>query len=279
MAARAMAPPALERRTLFNQQQVAAMFRSRVLATLVATAAFGSVPAAWAQSSLGLISAEVGLGLDGGDGEGVLAGSAAGNFRITPSHGLQLGLGLADDPEGALGQIDLNLFLHPAPSAKYGFVFSLADADGREATIAYAGVTGIFQLGSSTFVSGQAVLGYARPGSIDFIALTGGLEQALSDTTSIFATLELAEFDEASLRTTAYTGRIGVSHQPDTSPWVLTAAVAVDNLSDWDASDETLIELGVTWRFGSTGGARRPVEERLFRSWQPFAPLLRRGEF
>lgn len=255
------------------------MCRSPILATLVATTVFGFVPAAWGQSSLGLTNAEVGLGLDSGGSEGILAGSVAGSFQITPSHGLQLGLGLADDPRGALGQIDLNLYLLPAPSAKYGFVFSLADANGREATIAYGGVAGMFQLGSSTFISGQAVLGYARPGSIDFVALTGGLEQALSDTTSIFATLDLAEFDEVSLRTTAYTGRIGVSYQREDSPWVLTAAVAVDGLSDWDESDETRIELGVTWRFGSTGGARRPVEERLFRSWQPFAPLLRRGEF
>lgn len=255
------------------------MFRPAVLATLVATTVCAFAPVAWAQSSLGLSTAEIGLGSQNGDGEDSLAGSVAGNFRITPSHGLQLGLGLADDPQGVVGQIDLSLYLLPATSAKYGFVFSLADADGREATIVYAGVAGMFQLGASTFVSGQAVLGYARPGSIDFIAMTGGLEQALSEATSVFATLDLAEFDEASLRTTAYTGRIGVSFQPADSPWVLTAAVALDGLSDWGASDETRVELGVTWRFGHTGGARRPVEERLFRSWQPFAPLLRRGEF
>ncbi len=250
-----------------------------VLATLVATTFLGFVPAAWAQSSLGLTSAEIGFGLDSGDDQGVLAGSVAGTFRITPSHGLQLGLALVDDPQGTLGQIDLNLYLLPAPSAKYGFVFSLADAGGREATVTYAGVAGMFQLGASNFVSGQIVLGYARPGSVDFIAVTGGLEQALSDTTSIFATLDLAEFDEVSLRTTAYSGRIGVSYQPQDSAWALTAALGVDGLSNWDASDELRIELGMVWRFGNIGGARRPVEERLFRSWQPLAPLLRRGEF
>jgi hypothetical protein len=246
------------------------------LATLIISA---PPMAARAQSSLGLNAAEFGLAYGSGESENAASGTVAGDFRITGAHGLQLGLGFADQPGGGLGQVDLHLYLLPSPLQKYGFVLSLADADGREATIGYTGVEGIFQLGASTFASGQAVLGYARPGDIDFIGFSGGLVQALSDTTAIFATLDLAEFDEESLRTTAYAGRIGVSYQPDQSQWEISAAVATDGLTEMGASEETRLELALAWRFGATGGARRPVGERLYRPWQPFDPLLRRGLF
>ncbi len=231
------------------------MHRLLSVFALLASTSLVSVPqAARAQSSLGMNVAEFSLGHDNGTSDGGVSTAVAGDFRITGSHGLQLGLGFKDRPEGVLGQVDLHLFMLPRPENKYGFVLSLADVDGREATIGYAGVEGLFQLGASTFVSGQAVLGYARPGDIDFIGFSGGLVEALSDRTSIFATLDIAEFDEVKLRTTAYAGRLGVSYQPDHSPWEITLALATDGLTGMAAADDTRLELALTWRFGAADG-------------------------
>lgn len=183
-------------------------------------------------------------------------------------------------PGGGVGQVDGHLYLSPGDTAKYGFVLSLADADGREATIASFGVEGMFQLGTATFLSGQAILGYARPGDIDFIGLSGTITQALNDRTALFATLDVAEFDEEILRAMAWSGSVGITYQPEGSPWQFSAALGTDGLTGRDeAPAEAFVALGLTWRFGTTGGAARQVAERAFRAWQPFDPLLRRGLF
>lgn len=251
------------------------------LAALAAAAA-SVLPAlpALAESGLGLSLAEAGLTADVASEDPSASAFVSGDFRITGAHGLQLDLGVAERDGSAIGQVTAHLYLQPSEVAKYGFVLSLADANDREATVASLGIDGLFQIGDGRFVSGQAVLGYARPGSVDFVAGTLGLIQALDDTTSLFASLDVADLDETALRTTAYAGRIGVSWEPEGRPWQVSAAVARDGLTGaFDGSDETWLEVGVTWRFGAEGGARRPVGARLFRTWQPFDPLLRRGMF
>jgi hypothetical protein len=240
------------------------------------------VPAtgARADSGIGLAFGELSLGLDGAQHETSARALATGDFRISAWHGIQLDLGLSDRQGEAVGQIDAHLYMLPSEVTKYGFSLSVADVNDREATIGHVGIEGIFQLGENTFLTGQAALGYARPGSVDFIAGTVGLMQAVSDETSLFATLDLVEIDEAAMRTTAHTGRIGITWEPEGSALRVMAAVAQDALSGGvGAADDTWLELGVTWRFGAEGGARRPVAERAFRSWQPFDPLLRRGLF
>ncbi len=255
-------------------------FAALYSAFLAAVVTVFPAPAARAQSSPGLVFGEVGLGADSGDQETAASGYATGVFQITGWHGLQLGLGLADRPGGMIGQIDGHVYLMPGPATKYGIVLSLADVDNREVTIGSAGIEGMWQLGPNTFVSGQAVLGYARPGNIDFIGVSLGLSQAVWDRASVFATLDVAEFDEAILRTTAYTGRAGINWQPAGTSLDLVAALAADGLTgDLSGSGDLRLELGLTWRFGTSGGARRPVAERAFRAWQPFDPLLRRGLF
>ena len=252
----------------------------RSAAVLAATISLVPATGALAQSSLGLTFAEVGLTVDGGDQDARIGGFASGDYRITGAHGFQLDVRLTDRPGGVLGQIDGHLYLAPGDDRKYGFVLSLADMDGVETTIASAGVEAMFQLGENTFVAGRAVLGYARPGNIDFIGLSGSVTHALTDRTALFATLDVAEFDEESLRANAWAGRIGVTYQPDASPFEVTAALAVDGLSGRDsAPNEARLELGLTWRFGATGGARRSVVERAFSATQYFDPLLRRGLF
>jgi hypothetical protein len=233
-----------------------------------------------AQSSLGLNFAEAGFGLSAGQADTSISGFALGDYRITPQHGIQVDLSIADRPGGFVGQLDGHLYLSPQPDRKYGFVLSLADADSREATMAAGGIEGMIALRGDLFLSGQALLGYARPDDVDFIAISGTLQKALNDNVSLFATLDLAEFDEEALRANAWSGRIGVTFQPDAAGFEWLAAVAGDGLTGRDSKDpEARLEIGVTWRFGAAGGARRPVSERAFRVMQPFDPLLRRGLF
>lgn len=235
---------------------------------------------ALAQSSLGLNFAEAGFGVEAGQGEAAASGVALGDYRITGQHGVQLDLGLADRPGGVLGQIDMHLYLSPRPDRKYGFVVSLADVDGREATVAAAGIEAMVEVSPATFLTGRGLIGYARPGDVDFIAVSGGLARALNDNLAVFATLDLAEFDEAHLRANAWAARIGASWQPDRSGMEWFVALAADGLTGRDeAEGEVRAELGVTWRFGAGGGAARPVAERAFRVGQPLDPLLRRGLF
>ena len=256
------------------------MRRPTLAAVLAATIPLCLATGSFAQSSLGLNFAEAALTVDGGDQDAQVGGTLSGDYRITGAHGFQLDLRMTDHPDGFLGQIDGHLYLAPSVDRKYGFLFSLADVDGRETTIASAGIEGMVALSDSTFISGRAILGYARPGDIDFIGLSGGITHALNDRTALFATLDVAEFDEQRLQANAYTGRIGMTYQPDGSPFEVTAALAVDGLTGRDsAPEESRVELGFTWRFGATGGARRGVAERAFNAPQPFDVLLRRNLF
>lgn len=233
-----------------------------------------------AQSSLGLNFAEAGFGVDTGQQETAVSGFVMGDYRITPQHGVQIDLSIADRPGGFVGQLDGHLYLSPQQDRKYGFVFSLADADSREATIAAGGIEGMVAIRGGLFLTARALIGYARPDDVDFIAVSGMAQKALSDNFGLFASVDLAELDEEVLRTNAWTGRIGLTFQPDASGFEWMVAVAGDGLAGRDSdAPEARLELGVAWRFGATGGARRPVSERAFRVGQPFDPLLRRGLF
>lgn len=206
--------------------------------------------------------------------------SITGDFRITGNHGLQLDFGLTDDPSGLIGQIDAHLYMAPQDDRKFGLFLSLADIDGREATVAQAGVEGMVALSPGTVLGGRAALGYARPRALDFIAVSGRLSQALSDDLTLFAEFGLAEVDEEALRAVSRQARAGLVWEPQGSRFAATLALSRDAVSGRDARPaETRAEFGLTFRFSSDGGARRPLRERPFPAPQPFAPLIAAGLF
>ena len=230
--------------------------------------------------SLGFRFADISVGATASDG--ALAGQirATADFAITDAHGVQLDLGAVGYRGEFLGQIDGHIYMMPTESAKYGLYFSLADMDGREATIASVGVEGMFALSARTEVHGRAGIGMARPGNMDFITVSIGASNALSDKVAVFGDITMAEFDEAALRAVGTTARIGVSYQPEGRPWQVSASVVRDGLTGRDgAAFKTRAELGFTWHLGAGGGAMRGIGTRAFANPQPFDPLLRRGMF
>ncbi|NCU19960.1 hypothetical protein EOM89_04300, partial [Candidatus Falkowbacteria bacterium] len=181
---------------------------------------------------------------------------------------------------GMLGQIDSHLYLMPGDQNKYGLFLSLADVDGREATIGMAGVEGIFAITETTRIEARGGIGYARPGSIDFIAASLGVDHDLGPRDTLFATLSVSEFDEVSLRGQGYDAEIGWRHALASHPVELTAAVGVSGMSGRDdLPSETRVSLGLTWRFGAEPGRSRTTATQAFRPVRPFDPLLLTGSF
>jgi hypothetical protein len=211
---------------------------------------------------------------------GEFSGRLSADFAITPSLGVQLDLGAVGYEEEYLGQIDAHLYMMPTDAAKYGLFFSLADMDGREATIGMAGIEAMFALSERTEVHGRAGIGMAMPGNMDFITLSVGASHAFSDQVAVFGDLTMAEFDEAALRAVGSSARIGVSYQPLAQPWEVSVSLVRDGLTGRDAAAfETRAELGFTLHLGAGGGAVRGLGARGFASPQPVDPLLRRGRF
>ena len=202
------------------------------------------------------------------------------DFAITDQHGVQFDLGATGYQGEYLGQLDGHLYMMPTQGAKYGLFFSLADMDGREATVGLVGVEGMFAISDSTEVHGRAGIGMALPGNMDFITLSLGASHALSDQVAIYGGASVTEFDEAALRAVGTTARLGVSYQPLGRPWEISAAFVRDGLTGRDAAAfETRAEVGFTWHLGAGGGAKRSLAARSFANPQPFDPLLRRGMF
>ena len=253
------------------------MFFKTFRAVLAATLCIGGPAAA---DSLGFRFADVSVGGTASQDGAFAQARGSADFAITDAHGVQLDLAAVGYAGEYLGQIDGHLYMMPTARAKYGLFFSLADMDGREATIGSVGVEGMFALSDSTELHGRAGIGMALPGKMDFITLSLGASHALSDQVAVFGDLTVAEFDEASLRAVGMVARIGVSYQPAGRPWEVSASLVRDGLTGRDAAAfETRAELGVTLHLGAGGGAKRGLSARAFASPQAFDPLLRRGMF
>lgn len=238
-----------------------------------------SLPQAAAADSLGLRFAEVSVGAKSGEANAHLFA----DFALTDAHGLQLDLGVLGSANSYLGQIDAHVYMMPTEAAKYGLFVSLADMNGREATIGTLGVEAMFALSSRTEVHGRAGFGMARSdivGTVDFVTATLGASHALSDVVAVFGDVTVSEFDEASLRAVASAVTLGVRYQPDGQPWELAASVVRDGLTGRDAAAfDMRAQVAFTWHLGAGGGAKRGLSARGFASPQAFDPLLRRGMF
>lgn len=230
--------------------------------------------------SLGFRFADISVGATATDGAVTGQIHATADFAITDAHGAQLDLGAVGYQGEFLGQLDGHVYMMPTEKAKYGLFFSLADMDGREATIASVGVEGMFALSDRTEVHGRAGLGMAMPGNMDFITVSLGASHAMNDQVAVFGDITVTEFDEAALRAIGTTARIGVSYQPMGKPWEVSASLVHDGLTGRDAAAfETRADVGFTLHLGAGGGAMRGLGARAFTNPQPFDPLLRRGSF
>lgn len=252
-------------------------FNSLPIAVIASLAAFSDSAAA---DSLGFRFADATIGATNTDTGAAAYAHLGADFAISDAHGLQLDLAVVSYGSEFLGQIDAHLYMMPTEAAKYGLFFSLADIDGREATIAMAGVEGMFALSDRIVAYGRAGLGMALPGDMDFITVSFGASHALGDNLSLFGDVTVLEVDEASLRTVVTSARLGARYQPIAQPWEMSFAIVQDALHGRDAAKaETRAELGFTWHLGDGGGAKRRLATRAFASPQPFDALLRRGVF
>lgn len=202
------------------------------------------------------------------------------DFAITDVHGVQLDLAVVGYPGEFLGQLDAHVYMMPTDIAKYGLFGSLADMNGREATIAMVGIEAIFALSGQTEVHGRAGLGMAMPGNMDFVTASLGASHAFNTQLAVFGDLTVTEIDEASLRAVATSARLGARYQPEGKAWEVSASLVRDGLTGRDSAPfETRAELGITLHLGAGGGAERGLASRAFTNPQPFDPLLRRGMF
>lgn len=243
--------------------------------TAVAVALVVATPGFARSDSLGLTWIEAGLTAV----EDKAAGHLSGDWRIGAAQGVQLDLGLADQPDGAVGSLDGHIYLMPQDDRKYGIFLSFSDIDGRDATIFHGGIEGLYALTDKTVIEARTGVGYASRG-FDFIAAEARLTHAPSDQLAISLGLGVPDFQEATFSATAWRADLGVTWAPKGSPLELSAAVVRDGFwGDTAAPADTRAQLGLTWRFGDTGGTRRPVADRAFHAAQPMDGLIRRGLF
>ncbi|MCV2870061.1 hypothetical protein OEW28_15630 [Defluviimonas sp. WL0002] len=204
----------------------------------------------------------------------------SGDFRITQAHGLQFDVSAQDYAGGYLGQVDSHLYLQPSTRSKYGFFASLADVNGREATIAYLGAEGLFALSNRTVLEIRGGAGYARPGSYDFVGAEAWLSRAVSESLSMYGAVQLVEIQEDRLDSVAWGAEFGATWQPKESPFAFTASAGSTGMSGADSAPaEGYLRLGISWSLGGERGARQSLAARGFRSPRPFDPLLRAGWF
>ncbi|MCB2151859.1 MAG: hypothetical protein KDE06_12385, partial [Rhodobacteraceae bacterium] len=91
---------------------------------------------------------------------------------------------------------------------------------------------------------------------------------------------QIAEVQEQALDTRPWAAELGLDWHIADGPLFLSAALGATGLAGPDsAPSDTYLRLGLTWRFGGAGGARRPISARPFTAPAPFDPLFRRGLF
>ena len=230
-----------------------------------------------AQGSLGITGASLSVGvIEDEAGATQVEGAAVVDVAITDVHGFQGDLVFADTASGAVGALGAHLYMAPRRGQKYGLFATLGDIDGRALTYVSLGAEGMLALNSRTTLEGQAGIGAANDGNLDYIFASLALSRALSTSTVIEAALDVAEFDEMALRAVSYDTSLTARYSPEGAPWGLYAQISHGGLTGRDArAGKTRIGLGLTMTFGTSGGTS--PKTRPFRSIDPLAPLMRRG--
>ncbi|NNE88390.1 MAG: hypothetical protein HKN27_09970 [Silicimonas sp.] len=231
-----------------------------------------------AQSSLGITGAAFSLGAteDEGGNRQVEGAAAVVDVAITSVHGFQGDLSFADTVGGGIGTVGAHLYMAPVDGQKYGLFASLSDVDGSAMLWGTLGAEGMLSMGENTIAEVRGGFGYADEGGLDFIFGGIGLAHAFSPSLTVEGALDLADFDEADFRATAYDFTLKTDYSPEGSPWGAYASVTYSGLTGRDdAKGEVRLGLGLSLSLGNVGGA--DTDTRLFRNPDPVAPLLRRG--
>lgn len=232
-------------------------------------------PAA-AQSSLGISGAALSFGSTE-DEAGARRSSveASVDVAVTGVHGFQGDVALVDHAAGTAGSLAAHLYMAPTKDRKYGLFATMSDLDGRAMTWVSMGAEGMVQVGDNGSLELRAGLGAANAEGLDYIFGGMSYAHALTSNLDIAATLDLAEFDEPSLRAISYDAGLRATYQADAAPWAIYASATRSGLAGRDSrAGETRLGLGITVSFGATGGTKPST--RPFRSTDPLAPLLRR---
>ncbi len=229
---------------------------------------------AFAQSSLGISGAELTFGMvedESGDHRG--QARAAVNVAITEHHGFQGDLAYSDTGTGGIGTVAAHLYMTPKAGQKYGLFAALSDVDGRSMIYGSLGAEGMFSLGERTVLEGRAGMGWADADGLDYIFAGSSIAHQLMPSIELELSLDIADFDEAGFRATAYDASLELTYSPEGSPWGAYVSLAQSGLSGH--GDETRIGLGLNVTLGTAGGT--DPHTRLFRTPDPVAPLVRRG--
>ncbi|MDD9924178.1 MAG: hypothetical protein OXQ92_18140 [Boseongicola sp.] len=244
---------------------------------LVTTAAVLTAIPAYAQSSLGIRGADLSFGAaqdEFGTAQYELDGSV--DVAVTEYHGLQGDLAFYNTDGGLVGQLGAHLYMTPKIGQKYGVFASVSDVDGRSMVWGNLGVEGMLSLGEASVVEGRVGLGVSDVNGLDYIFGGVSITHEISSSLEIEASLEVAEFDEASFSAVSYEAGLTARYNRDGSPLGAYASVTFSDMTGRDGQPaETRISVGLTVALGTTGGvdpATRP-----FRRTDPVAPLVRRG--
>ena len=235
---------------------------------------------ALAQSSLGITGASFNLGATQDEsGTYQLEGAAAVvDVAVTSVHGFQGDLSFADTVGGGIGTIGAHIYMSPVNGQKYGLFATLSDVDGKSMLWGTLGAEGMLSMGKNTVAEVRGGFGYADESGLDFIFGGVGMAHALTADWTVEGAVDLADFDEAAFRATAYDVTLKAEYSPQDTLWGAYASVAYSGLAGRDDADgEMRLGLGLSVSFGNVGGT--DTDTRLFRSPDPVAPLLRRDLF
>ncbi|WP_022704488.1 hypothetical protein [Pseudorhodobacter ferrugineus] len=200
---------------------------------------------------LNFAEGELPYGITGNTGGPI--GRITGDSCLTDALAMQLDLSATSYAGGTLGQIDAHIYLMPRESFKYGVFVSLADVDGREATIGSAGVEVISDVSDRTQIEAKAEIGIATHRmagarrNMDFIAARFGAFHTFNDTTTAYIEASVSEFDEAFLRAVANGVRVGLHYDIPSQPIRISATIGYDKMSDRNSrKGEVVTQIGVT---------------------------------
>ncbi|MCF2870603.1 hypothetical protein L0664_05955 [Octadecabacter sp. G9-8] len=237
---------------------------------------------AQAQSSLGIQSFSGELSYGTTDrGQTIASADAQIGVNITEVHGLQLDIGLADTGTIVAGTLGAHLYMQPVASQKYGLFASLTDADEFSVQYVNAGIEGRIAVSPATTVEarfgigGTTGMGGTATDQWDYVFAGAGVLHNLTDTMTLTARVDIAEFDEGPFSAIGLDSQLRLSHSPRGSNFELWGELRNASLYGQNAAPAiTSVGLGVTLNLGNAGES---LIDRPFQNADPLDQLISRG--
>lgn len=225
-----------------------------------------------ADDTLGIIGADLTLGLSDHPGEGgFVAGTV--DVAITGYHGAQVDLQYEERSTGGIGRLGTVLYMTPRTGQKYGLAFMLADRNNMSSTYGQIGAAGMLDLTPAWSVELRAAAGLSADNDLDWITAGTGVHWRPDQRTRVYAQYDLTSFDEETFAARAHEVTFGVKTRIKGSPVSVFAELSRDWLAGANAAPaETTLRAGVSITLGRTGN-----NQPAFRVPDPMRQLLRRG--